>query len=237
MTREPDDTMPEGGDDLIAAEYVLGVLSESERSEAAARISNERAFAQLVDEWTGRLSPLDDAYDEVSPPAAVWKSLDARLFAQAGAQRSSFWQNLNLWRGLAFAAMALAALAILPTLRQSPPSPDQAAPIIASLRADTGEIRFIALYQPGSDEVRISRVKADKASDRDFELWLLDDGGKPLSMGVISGDESVRLKVKPELVARINAGDTFAVSVEPAGGSPTGDPTGPVIAAGVSKNI
>ena len=235
MTREPEDTMPEGGDDLIAAEYVLGVLSESERSAAAARIENERAFAQLVDEWARRLSPLDDAYDEVAPSASVWKSVDARLFASPLAKPAGFWQNLNLWRGLAFAAMALAAVAIAPDLRQAPPQP--AAPIVASLQADTGEVRFVALYQPGSDELRISRVKADKGADRDFELWLLDDGGKPLSMGVISGDESVRLKVKPELVARINAGDTFAVSVEPVGGSPTGDPTGPVIAAGVSKNI
>ncbi len=233
MTREPDDTMPEGGDDLIAAEYVLGVLSESERSAAAARIGNERAFAQLVDEWTRRLSPLDDAYDEVAPPASLWKSVEARLFAPSSAKPAGFWQNLNLWRGLAFAAMALAAVSIVPNLRQAPPS----APIVASLQADTGEVRFVALYQPGSDELRISRVKADKGSDRDFELWLLDDGGRPLSMGVISGDESVRLKVRPELIARINAGDTFAVSVEPEGGSPTGDPTGPVIAAGVSKNI
>ena len=56
-------------------------------------------------------------------------------------------------------------------------------------------------------------------------------------MGVIPAGQTLALKVKPELVALISAGDTFAVTVEPLGGSPTGDPTGPVIAAGASRAI
>jgi anti-sigma-K factor RskA len=239
MKRARDDAMPEGGDDLIAAEYVLGVLSGAERDSAEERVRNERGFARLVDQWTIRLSPMDDAYEDAAPPASIKKALDGKLFA-AAAQSSGpgFWHSLNLWRSLAFGAMAVAAVAIIPNLRQPDPQPDPPAPIVAAMQAaDTGEVRFVALYQPGSDEIRISRVKAEKAADKDYELWLVNDGAKPVSMGVIPDQGEARLRVKPELVKLINSGDAFAVSIEQAGGSPTGEAQGPVIAVGASKEI
>ena len=107
MTRALDDTMPEGGDDLIAAEYVLGVLTGAEREAAALRVQNERGFARLVDQWTIRLSPLDDSYGDIVPPASVKKALDGRLFASASQTPSpGFWQSLNLWRALTVGALA-----------------------------------------------------------------------------------------------------------------------------------
>jgi anti-sigma-K factor RskA len=238
MKRARDDTMPEGGDDLIAAEYVLGVLSGAEREAAAERIRNERGFARLVDQWIIRLSPLDDSYDEIAPPASIKKALDGKLFAGSAAALPGFWRSLNLWRALTVGALAVAAVAIVPNLRQAGPEVAQLPPIIAPMQAtDTGEVRFVALYQPGSDEIRISRVKAEKGAGKDYELWLVNDGAKPVSMGVIPDKGEARLKVRPELVKLINSGDAFAVSVEQTGGSPTGEAQGPVIAVGASKEI
>ena len=238
MTRDLDDIMPEGSDDLLAAEYVLGSLPSAERMTASERVQNDRAFANLVDQWTTRLSPLDDAYGETAPPVSVKRALDERLFSSAAAAKPGLLQNLNFWRGLSFAGLALAAFAILP--RFLAPAPVEVAalpPIIAPMQSDSGEVRFVALYQPGSDEIRISRVKSEKGADRDYELWLVDDGAKPVSMGVIPDKGEVRLKVKPEFIAKIDAGDAFAVSVEQIGGSPTGEAQGPVIAVGVTKEI
>lgn len=239
MKRALDDTMPEGGDDLIAAEYVLGVLNGAERGAAALRVQNERGFARLVDQWTIRLSPLDDSYEETAPPASVKKALDGRLFATASKTSSpGFWQSLNLWRGLALGALAVAAIAIAPNFRQSEPQVAKLPPLVAPMQAtDSGEVRFVALYQPGSDEIRISRVKAEKGAGKDYELWLVDDGAKPVSMGIIPDEGEVRLKVKPELVKLIDSGDAFAVSVEQTGGSPTGEALGPIIAVGATKEI
>ncbi len=238
MKRALEDTMPEGGDDLIAAEYVLGVLNGAEREAAALRVQNERGFARLVDQWTIRLSPLDDAYEDAAPPASIKKTLDERLFAGSGASAPSFWQSLNLWRALTIGALAVAAISLAPNFRQPEPQVAQLPPLVAPMQAtDTGEVRFVALYQPGSDEIRISRVKSEKGADKDYELWLVDDGAKPVSMGVIPDQGEVRLKVKPELVKLIDSGDAFAVSVEQAGGSPTGEALGPVIAVGATKEI
>ena len=237
MTRDLDDIMPEGGDDLFAAEYVLGVLPSAERMDASERVQNDRVFARLVDQWTTRLSPLDDSYAEIAPPASIKRTLDDRLFAPASAARPGLLQSLNFWRGLSFAGLALAAIAIVPKFLTDPPTVAGLPPIVAPMQSDTGEVRFVALYQPGSDEIRISRVKAEKGTGKDYELWLVDDGAKPVSMGVIPDQGEARLKVKPELAKLIDTGDAFAVSVEQTGGSPTGEAQGPVIAVGASKEI
>lgn len=238
MSGQDEGILPDGGDDLLAAEYVLGVLESAERAAVTTRMASERGFARLVSDWEARLEPLSDDYAPVAPPLAAKKALDARLFGNDVKQASGIWQSLAFWRGLTFAALALAVIAIVPMLIASPePVLLAAAQIIAPMQSDTGEVKFVALYQPGSDEIRISKVKSDKGSDRDYELWLVDDGGKPQSMGVIPDKDEVVLKVKPEYIAKINAGDAFAVSVEPIGGSPTGTATGPVIAVGVTKSI
>ena len=229
--------MPDGGDDLIAAEYVLGVLDMEARRRVEVRVDSDRAFAHLVETWQARLAPLDEDYEAVTPPVAIKAALDKRLFTSTATAKPGLLQSLGFWRGLSFAALALAAVAIIPDLLRREPQVPDVNPIVASMQAEGGEVRFVALYEPGHDEIRISTVKAEKAADRDFELWLIEADGKPKSMGVIPAGETLALKVKPELVALISAGDTFAVTVEPLGGSPTGDPTGPVIAAGASRAI
>ena len=70
------------------------------------------------------------------------------------------------------------------------------------------------------------------ADKRSMELWLIPQGGQPHSLGLIAPGQPVRLNVPPELVEQVGAGATLAVSLEPPGGSPTGKPTGEVIAAG-----
>ena len=239
MSGQDEGILPDGGDDLLAAEFVLGVLAIAEREAVTKRMVSERGFARLVSDWEARLEPLNDDYAPVAPPLAAKKALDARLFGNDVKQASGIWQSLAFWRVLTLAAFALAAIAIVPMLAVAPePLLVAAAQIIAPMQApDTNEVKFVALYQPGSDEIRISKVKSDKGTGQDYELWLVDDGGKPQSMGVIPDKDEVVLKVKPEFVNRINAGDAFAVSVEPLGGSPTGTATGPVIAVGVTKSI
>ncbi|RUY85778.1 anti-sigma factor, partial [Mesorhizobium sp. M7A.F.Ca.CA.001.12.2.1] len=75
-----EDTGPErGGDDLLAAEYVLGVLDADERQIVSRRIDADTAFARLVEDWEVSLSPLAAAYREVEPPVSVKTAVDRRL--------------------------------------------------------------------------------------------------------------------------------------------------------------
>jgi len=64
-------------------------------------------------------------------------------------------------------------------------------------------------------------------------LWIINDQlGKPKSLGVI---DEARTLAKPVLATYspdVIEGSTYAVTLEPEGGSPTGDPTGPVVFSG-----
>ncbi len=62
-----------------------------------------------------------------------------------------------------------------------------------------------------------------------LQLWLIAKGQKPASLGLIKAQASTVIALDKD---RLGSGVTLAVSLEPAGGSPTGQPTGAVLYAG-----
>ena len=225
------------GDDALAAEYVLGVLPEDERQAVAARISNDRNFARLVDDWESQLGPLAERYAEASPPVAVKATLDRRLFGEDAAQaRAGFWQNLTVWRTIAAALAALLLLIAVPVLRTAFVPEDQAR-LVALLSAEGSTVSYLAVYEPKTGAVALSRVGAAQQGDRDFELWFINKDKAAVSMGVIPHGETAHVELSDALRREVHAGATLAISDEPKGGSPTGQATGPVVAVGELKNI
>ena len=67
------------GDDLLAGEYVLGVLEAGAHRATAVRIDREPALARAVDAWCERLAPMLDAIEPVEPPLGLWPRIRARL--------------------------------------------------------------------------------------------------------------------------------------------------------------
>lgn len=243
MTLAEDNGPERGGDDLLAAEYVLGVLSADERQIASRRIDAETGFARLVDGWEVSFSPLAAAYAEIEPPASVEAAVDRRLFASPAAtvttpteSRRGLWSSLAFWRGLA--AVAVAALAIyiaVPTL--NPPVEQPQARLVASLAAEGSDVKYLAVYDAAHHEVGLSHVSGERAAGKDFELWMIEGKNPPVSMGVIPAGSTAHIVVSPAAQQKLAQGAVLAVSLEPAGGSPTGQPTGPVVAAGDLKSI
>lgn len=235
-----DNNDPElGGDDLIAAEYVLGVLPQDQRAVAARRAETDRAFQQLVERWELHFSPMAAAYHPVEPPAALKAAIDRRLFAGdrvASAPSVGFWSSLVFWRTIAAVAVAALALYIAVPLI-SPPVQSPQTLYVASLAADGSDVKYLAVYDPASGEVSLSHVSGERGTSHDFELWVIAGKNAPASMGVIPIGAATHLAVKPDNKAKLDAGAVLAVSLEPTGGSPTGQPTGPVVAAGDLKSI
>lgn len=233
MTPGEDRAPDAGGDDHVAAEYVLGVLSVEERQALVRRIETDAGFARLIEAWEERLSSLNAGYDQVTPPASVKHALDARLFGrEAGVgARPGLLQSLAFWRGLAVASLAALVIAIaIPLLRPTTTTSD--ARLIASLAGDKTDVRYLAAYDASAGQIGLSHLAGDRAAGRDFELWIIKGNEPPVSLGVIPAGGSVHLAVTPAHRALIGSGALFAISLEPRGGSPTGRPTGPVVASG-----
>jgi len=233
-----EDTGPElGGDDAVAAEYVLGVLPGDERRLATLRIETERAFAEMVDRWEVRFAPLAAAYASVEAPASIKAAVDLRLFtgAQVDAPPGPF-ASLAFWRGLAVAALAaLAIFVALPFIGPPMDIPDQR--LVASLAADGSDVRFLAVYDESIGEIGLSRVAGAPPQGRDFELWVIEGDQAPVSIGLIPDGDNQKLPVIEALRGKMVSGAVVAISSEPDGGSTTGLPTGPVVAAGDLKSI
>jgi anti-sigma-K factor RskA len=92
------------------------------------------------------------------------------------------------------------------------------------------------LYDGQKGEIKFTRVSGAPVSGRDFQLWLIQGKNAPISLGVLPAQDKGIIKLSDDLKAKLS-GSILAISDEPAGGSPTGQPTGAVLATGAMTLI
>jgi anti-sigma-K factor RskA len=230
-------------DQLLAGEYVLGVLSEADRRRVEERMLRDRPFAAMVANWSDNLSGFNDDYAAEAPSPQAFAKIERRLFParsfrQELAASGSWWNSLILWRGLAFASLALlVTYASLQSGWIGAPPPSRT--LMAQMSGGDGAaVGLLARYDMGSGRMQLMPVAASADAARSLQLWLVPDGGQaPVSLGILPQTGEGTIDIPSNLRPRLKDGVTFAVSVEPFGGSPTGQPTGPVIASGKAQDI
>jgi anti-sigma-K factor RskA len=243
MTASDKDMRDPGRDEVIAGEYVLGVLSAEDRRKVEARLASDRNFAAMVNRWEENLSTFNDDYDTLSAPPGVFAAVENRLFEtpardamMAGTVAGGFWNSLAFWRSMAFASIAIAAgFAITGSglLSQKPAGK----PLMAALSGEGSAINLMARYDDLEGSLHITPVAAGNDSERSLELWLVEGDKAPVSLGVLPQTGEGVIAIPAEMRGRITEGAVLAVSVEPFGGSPTGSATGPVIASGAARSF
>jgi anti-sigma-K factor RskA len=220
--------------DRLAAEYVLGTLPRRARARLARAARTEAAVAQAIAEWERRLGPFASALPGVTPPPHVWDRIAGRLGlgrGDAAPVAEGWWNRLAVWRALA-ALGFVAALAFGVALLAPRPAVTEP-PIIAVLAGRDGQPALIASALRSDRFLRMKAVGAAPVEPgKSLELWMLPDGQPPRSLGVLPAGALVRVPLAaPSETALANI-PALAVSLEPAGGSPTGAPTGPVLYSG-----
>ncbi|MPZ41229.1 MAG: anti-sigma factor [Rhizobiales bacterium] len=241
MNDDTDHIAPEDEGRMLAAEYVLGVLGAEERRAVETRMAEDASFAREVGEWEERLGGIASYVPPARPPAQTWLRIQASLGGPPLtadpriAPPTSMWSSLAFWRGLGIGASALAAacLAALVYVGMRPTPQTPRAPLLATLTGlKTNQPNFVAAISADGRSLTIVPASLLTADKRSVELWLIPQGGKPASLGLIAAGQPVRLNVPAELLPQVGRGAALAVSLEPLGGSPTGQPTGEVIARG-----
>ncbi len=203
--------------------------------------------APLVHPEPARPAPHEPAVaPEVAPavmeaPPATAASSNVVELSNRAARR---WRNVaSIATALAAALVAMLAVQVyqpelLPSaLRPKPriqtvevktpaPPPTPSAQYVALLQRDGGSPAFILTVDAATRNFTVRKVGADAEPGKSFELWLISDRlPQPRSLGVIGGSDFTARPVLADFdSATINAA-TFAVTVEQAGGSPTGQPT------------
>jgi len=239
----------EGNDNLRYAEYVLGVLDADARAAVAQEVQTTDEAAAAVALWQRRLMPLTEQIASVVPAPYVWARIrdDLQLDVPAATVRAQpgkgLWNNLALWHwlGLGASAVAVALLVVIalphreaaPVTAETTPVKASAGYMVSTIQQDNGVTGWTATMDlDRSRMVVVPAAPAPLASGRAPELWLIPAGGKPISVAMIKRDAPTTITLDPSLLAKLGPTAALAVSVEPIGGSPTGQPTGAVIAKG-----
>ena len=229
-------------DEVIAGEYVLGVLSAEDRRKVEARLAQDRQFAAMVNRWEENLSTFNDDYEALQPPPRAYTAIEQRILgttppdaAFSGKVAGGFWNSLALWRALAFASLAVAAGLGYSMSTLLAPRPISGGRLVADLSGEGAAINLVARYDDTNGALRVTPVAAGKEKEKSLELWLVEDGKSPVSLGVLPQTGEGEMAVPAVMRGRLVQGAVLAVSVEPFGGSPTGSVTGPVIASGAAR--
>lgn len=231
-----------GGPDMTAAEHALRLLSGPEAGDARARESSDPGFAAEAARWRGRLASLHEETNAVAPPDAVWQRIEAAIGSSPAANDNvvALRRKLFAWRAAAAGMTALAAsLALVIGLRPAPSlTPPQqqvqqrVAPLVAMI-GDKGAVAVVASWDPAARQLVLAVPGTMPADARhSHELWVIPAGGKPTSLGTMPAGKRMHMRLAEAIADLLQDGATIAISVEPPGGSPTGAPTGPVVAAG-----
>jgi anti-sigma-K factor RskA len=206
----------------------------------------ERALASPSDETT-----VDAPHIPLAPPAPT---VEPRRI-ERGADVVQLRKRVGPWRGLTFAFGAIAAL-LAAYIAVSQVAPDLIPPqlrasgwrmiarpegggraqedrLVAVLQQQPTAPAFLLTVDTLNRTFVVRRVSATPETGRSYELWLIPGRSTtPRSLGVVGSDEFTQRPLPGNVDLDALRSATFAVSLEPPGGSPTGAPTGPVLFTG-----
>ncbi len=260
MTTPP----PSDDNDVLLGEYALGVLASDARARVLQQARDNPLIAAELARWEQRLAPLTEDIEPVTPAAEVWQRIRHELgfdtspasSRSSGASMSNgFWDNARFWRwfglGTGTGLVALSAMVVTTlvqyrsadqrglagwiehTYRPASPAPGYQ---VASLAQTSGATVWTATFDTAQSRlIVVPAGESHIAADRAAELWLLPLQGKPVALGLLTDRGPVVLTLPDAVMQALAAKSSLAVSVEPAGGSPTGQPTGPILAQGAVR--
>lgn len=235
---------PVDSDDVrwLAAEFALGVLKGERLREAQRRFASESAFREDVEIWQDQLSPLLDEIDPETPSPQVWRNIESQLFGKERKAGGGLWESLRFWRSFSLVAgtlavASMAAVLVLPGTGLLPRT-GGGEPLVATLTASGEAPAFLARFDPTRSRMIVRVAAGDSQSQaRVPELWLIPGDGVPRSLGLLDEAGTGEISIRESIRELVRDGAALAVSLEPAGGSPTGAPTGPVVASGTLQAL
>jgi len=235
-------------DDLLAAEYALGVLDPAERATIAARRQREPMLDAAISAWERQLAPLAEAAPAIPAKRDFLPAIEARIRARestgatplrvaaaAGGQDTvvALKARLARWRASAVAASLIAALALAGAVGREVTRPVSPHEFVAILQKSPDAPAFAVSVNIDTREFTVRPVAAEAPAGKSYELWIIDAKlGEPRSLGVIESGEITRAKRLNVYAPEIVKNATYAVTIEQPGGSPNGKPSGAPVFVG-----
>lgn len=208
----------------LAADYAIGLMPHTARRRFEQLLLKDSELRAELAQWQECLMSLTEALPEQPVPDRVWRKVMARIDPQTMQlpMKRPFWN----WLRVTIAACSLVVAVTLSVIYNR----DDVRYGATLYSADAQSWMSIETRE---DYLRIKpQALAKVEKGRSLEMWLIPLGGKPVSLGVIPPGGDGEIKLASTQKALMGESSTLAVSLEPEGGSPTGQPTGPVLYQG-----
>ena len=217
--------------DQLAAAYALGALRHRARARFERLCVSSTSARSAMQLWQDRLLPLALELPPVTPSTTLWLRIQRRIEAEhdeAGApvnvvqrRRGSRWWQVAAAAGVIAVTLLVGKLTIWNETAWQP---------FAVLAQANAAPSWRVERSADTDRIFIHTVASIALqSSKDYELWILPRVGQPVSLGLLPRSGNLQRKLTTDQRRMLLTALQVAVSVEPAGGSPTGLPTGPVI--------
>ncbi|MDO9347250.1 MAG: anti-sigma factor [Pseudomonas sp.] len=209
----------------LAADYAIGLMPAAARRRFDALLLEDAALRVELGHWQDALASLTGAVPERPVPAHVWEGIKARIEPQVlhlPAKRP-FWKSIRVLA----AACAVVVAVLVGVLYHRDLGVEYNATLLAANQQPALQIKAFGDHLQ-VEPLTLAAIEPTRA----LELWVIPTGGKPISLGLVPVAGKGRIPLSTEQQALLKAPVTLAVSLEPQGGSPTGQPTGPVLYQG-----
>ncbi|WP_339539340.1 anti-sigma factor [Pseudomonas sp. RA_15y_Pfl2_54] len=208
----------------LAADYAIGLMGSAARRRFEQLLLDDAALRAELAQWQDTLATLTESLPEQPVPDRVWHGITARIEPQVlhVPEKRPFWN----WLRVTAALCSIVVLVFLGSLYNR----DDARYSATLLSADAQPALKV---QAHADYLQVEPLTlAAIDADRSLELWAITADGKPISLGVIPAGGKGKVELSEAQKVLIGKPIALAVSLEPKGGSPTGQPTGPVLYQG-----
>ena len=229
----------------LAGEYVLGTLSAAQRRAVEQRLLTDSALRAAVQNLQEQLLPLAALAEPVEPSVHLWRRIEISLDQEAApsvaaaaspakaplhagrTEPQSWWSNLNLWRGLAgagFAAAAVMASVLVTRLEGGASSPQYMVVLVAPQDKSPGwVIQANSPKQLSLTPLGQFQVPAEKS----LQFWTKGDNWSgPVSLGLVKPGQTLQIPL--DKLPPLQPNQLFELTLEPVNGSPLNRPTGPI---------
>ena len=174
---------------------------------------------------------------EAEAPGGVFERVEAQIGEGRGVSILKP-RGSNPWKPAAIAAslaaLLMTAVAFRPIDAPQPQAP--AAPMVAAMAPADKSTPHPAVYDAAAGMVKMPGPMPIPAG-RSAQLWAIHGDQPPVPLGTFRETGPGMYVAEAKMGAVIAPGTMLAISIEPMGGSPTGAPTGPVIASGTLTKV
>ncbi|MGG5289025.1 anti-sigma factor [Pseudomonas shirazensis] len=208
----------------LTGDYAIGLMPALVQRRFERLLLEDKAMRAELAQWQTCLASMTETIPETPVAEHVWQRIKARIEPQPVTEptKRGWWNGLRI--GVVACALAVAVVfGVISNLDDSR--------YRATLLSDSAQAVF--RIDAGADQLHIEALALTAITPaHSLQLWAIAAGSKPVSLGLIAETGRSTLKLDQAQSRLLGKDVVLAISLEPKGGSPTGQPTGPVLYKG-----